>query len=216
MRWLVWNAWRSLAILSALRACIPVVAKKFKVRLEICRLEGIEGNCGNVTLQIFEQWGPRAAGRMKEIVHHKVWQNASFYRVVPGKVIEFGIPADPIEHGIHWMHARIKDDQWLGIKNSKGHISFTKEGPNSRRCDVLISLRNNSKELDHMGLMPFGVIYDGWDTLDKLNHQYKESIAVQANRIWKWGNQFLESSFPGLSYVKEAAIEDDHTAHDEL
>jgi cyclophilin family peptidyl-prolyl cis-trans isomerase len=77
-----------------------------------------------------------------------------FFRVVRNYVVQFGISGDP-EANRMWANANLVDDP-VKQSNSKGAVSFAKEGPNSRSTQLFINLRDNSKTLDKTGFAPIG------------------------------------------------------------
>lgn len=156
---------------------------------------------GPFEVKVQRELAPIGADRFYNLVKNGFYDRAGFFRVVPGFVIQFGLPADP-QVGRAWRTATIEDDPVKG-SNTKGTITFATAGPNSRTTQVFINFADNSR-LDRMGFAPFGEVVTGMDVVESLNAEYRERPnqgAIQAQ-----GNAYLEAEFPNLDYIKTARI----------
>src|ERR1700732_2793035 len=61
---------------------------------------------GDFVVEVNRAWAPLGADRFYNLVKNGYFTNASFFRVVPGFVVQFGIPAKPAV-GRAWGHAKI-------------------------------------------------------------------------------------------------------------
>ena len=154
-------------------------------------------------IRVHPDWAPKGAARFQEIVKKNLLSDARFFRVVPGFVAQFGIPASP-EVAAQWREKTIPDDP-VKVSNKRGTLVFATSGPNSRTTQMFINFNDNSN-LDGMGFSPFGeVVGDGMSVVDKINPEYGESPNQGA--IQMQGNAYLEKDFPDLAYIKQIGID---------
>jgi peptidyl-prolyl cis-trans isomerase A (cyclophilin A) len=173
---------------------------------ETCQIR-FDTSQGSFTIEINRAWAPKGADRFYTLVRSGFYDGARFFRVLPGFVVQFGIPADP-QVARSWRTARLEDDP-VTQANTKGTITFATSGPNSRTTQVFINLGDN-RNLDSMGFAPFGRITEGMDVVEKLHSGYGEGSphgrGPDQGRIQSEGNAYLQKSFPKLDYVERAAI----------
>lgn len=158
---------------------------------------------GDFVVEVYPEWAPRGAARFKEAVERGVYDNAKFFRVVPGFVVQFGIPGDPAV-AAQWRNARILDDP-VTQSNTRGTITFATSGANSRITQVFINYGDNS-QLDRMGFAPFGKVIEGMEVVDGFNSRYGEQPTGMQSFIQERGNAYLDEAFPGLDYIKKATV----------
>ena len=175
--------------------------KSFEVKFETTK--------GDFVVAVDPDLAPLGAAQFKEIVTSGAYKDARFFRVVPGFVVQWGIPGDPKLAAL-WDKKTIKDEP-VKASNVKGTITYAKSGlPNSRSSQVFINLGNNSN-LDGMGFSPFGKVVEGMDVIESITSEYGES--PDQFRIESEGNAYLEKSFPNLDYIKSATVIEDEEAH---
>ena len=165
----------------------------FKVRFECSN--------GSFTVQCHKAWAPLGTQRFYELVTSGFYDDARFFRVVPGFVVQFGMAGDPDVHA-RWSDADIPDDPVIA-SNEPGSISFASRGPNTRTTQVFINYGDNGR-LDGMGFAPFGRVVEGMETVEAINAQYGQQ--PDQGRISAHGNAYLQSKFPNLDYVKRATL----------
>src|SRR6202022_3464895 len=68
---------------------------------------------GEFTVSVTRAWAPIGADRFYNLVKHHFYDNASFFRVVPNFVVQFGINAYPPVSAA-WQNANIKDEPVVG------------------------------------------------------------------------------------------------------
>lgn len=156
---------------------------------------------GDFVLEIRKEWAPLGAERFYEICKEGVYNDARFFRVVPGFMVQWGIPGDP-NLAAQWREATMKDDPVIQT-NSPGMISFATSGPNSRTTQVFINYGDNAR-LDGMGFAPFGKVVEGMDVVTAINAKHRE----QPNQglIQRKGNEYLKATFPDLDYIKTVRL----------
>lgn len=161
---------------------------------------------GTVVVECHKDWAPLGVERFATLVKEGFFNDVRFFRVVTNPrpfVVQFGISGDP-QVSAKWRNARIKDDP-VRQSNARGTIVFATSGPNSRTTQVFINLGDNAS-LDGMGFAPFGKVVEGMDVVDSFNNQYQEAPTKAQAQIQAKGNAFLDQQFPGLDYIKSAAI----------
>jgi peptidyl-prolyl cis-trans isomerase A (cyclophilin A) len=163
---------------------------------------------GPFVVEVHRAWAPLGADRIYNLVKNGFYTDASFFRVLPGFVVQFGISAKPAVAKA-WNDAKIKDDP-VTQSNLRGTLTFATAGPNTRTTQVFINLANN-KSLDSMGFTPFGKVIEGMGVVDSLYSGYGEG-APQGNgpdqsRITNQGKSYLDKEFPKLDSIKSAVIE---------
>ena len=171
----------------------------FKVKFECSN--------GDFVLEIHKDWAPIGVERFYEVCKEGVYNDARFFRVVPGFVVQWGIPGDP-NIGAQWREANIKDDKVIK-SNEPGTIVFATSGPNSRTTQLFINYGNNAR-LDGMGFAPFGKVVEGMDVVKAIYAQYGEE--PNQGLIQSKGNAYLKSAFPKMDYIKTVRLVQDAPA----
>mmetsp|Transcript_112237 Transcript_112237/g.312351 ORF Transcript_112237/g.312351 Transcript_112237/m.312351 type:complete len:206 (+) Transcript_112237:68-685(+) len=188
----------------ALLAAAAVAAEEpFRLRFDVEKLEGEKGSAGFFVVEVHPDWAPLGAARVKEIVEEKVWETARFFRVVPGFVVQWGIPGKP-SVATEWRERKIKDDPMRSdISNLEGYVTFAKSGEDTRTTQVFINLSDNAN-LDSMGFPPFGKVVEGMDVVKKINSKHGES--PNQAKIQSSGNAYLKQSFPDLTFIRKVTL----------
>jgi len=162
---------------------------------------------GDFVVEINRSWAPRGANRFYNLVKNGFFDNASFFRVLRGFVVQFGIHANPQVARV-WAGAAIKDDL-VKHSNVKGTITFAMAGANTRTTQIFINLGNNTS-LDGMGFAPLGKVVEGMEVVLQLYGGYGEG-APEGNgpdqgRLQREGKAYLDKSFPKLDSIKTATL----------
>jgi peptidyl-prolyl cis-trans isomerase A (cyclophilin A) len=162
---------------------------------------------GDFVVTVTRSWAPLGADRFYNLVKHHFYDNASFFRVLPGFVAQFGISAYPPVNKV-WEPAVIKDDP-VAQSNLRGYLTFATGGPNTRTTQVFINLADN-KRLDSMGFAAFGQVADGMKVVDMFYDQYGEGApsggGPDQDQIQKQGKPYLDKGWPKLDYIKTTTI----------
>jgi peptidyl-prolyl cis-trans isomerase A (cyclophilin A) len=166
-----------------------------------------ETSTGEFVVEVQRAWAPLGADRFYNLVANGFYDGARFFRVVPGFVVQFGIPGEPALSAA-WAEARIADDP-VRESNLRGRVTFATAGPNTRTSQVFINLADNPG-LDRMGFAAFGTVVEGMEVVDNLYAGYGEGAPMGGGpdqaRIRTEGNVYLEAEFPRLDYVVRATI----------
>ncbi len=162
---------------------------------------------GPFVVEVHRDWAPLGADRFYNLVKNGFYDNARFFRVISGFMVQFGINGDPAISA-RWRGARIGDDP-VKQSNSRGFMTFATAGPNTRTTQVFINYANNSG-LDGQGFAPFGQVVSGMNVVDALYGGYGEGAPSGAGpeqgRVQSEGNAYLTSQFPKLDYIKSATV----------
>jgi peptidyl-prolyl cis-trans isomerase A (cyclophilin A) len=162
---------------------------------------------GDFVVTVTRAWAPLGADRFYNLVKHHFYDNASFFRVLPNFMAQFGISAYPPVNKV-WEPAVIKDDP-VKQSNVRGYITFATGGPNTRTTQVFINFGDN-KRLDHDGFAPFGQVTDGMKVVDMFYDQYGEGApsggGPDQDQIQKQGKPYLDKGWPKLDYIKTTTI----------
>jgi peptidyl-prolyl cis-trans isomerase A (cyclophilin A) len=163
---------------------------------------------GAFEVEVHRDWAPAGADRFYNLVKNGFFDNARFFRVVSGFMVQFGLNGDP-NVSAQWRQARIPDDQ-VKQSNTRGMITFATAGPNTRTTQVFINFANNAN-LDGMGFAPFGQVVSGMSVVDALYNGYGEGaprgMGPDQGRIQQEGNAYLMKDFGKLDYINKATIE---------
>jgi cyclophilin family peptidyl-prolyl cis-trans isomerase len=164
---------------------------------------------GPFVIEVHREWAPFGADRFYEVVKSGFYNNARFFRVLKGFIVQWGISGDP-DLNAKWINMTIPDDP-VKQPNTSGMVTFAKGGPASRTTQVFINLADNSSQLDAMGFAPFGRVVEGMNVVYQLYGGYGEGAPQGAgpdqNMIQARGNQYLEEHYPRLDFIKTATIE---------
>ena len=163
---------------------------------------------GTFVIQVNRDWAPNGADRFFNLVKAGFYNDARFFRVIDGFMVQFGISGNP-DVSAAWSDANIKDDP-VRESNSRGTVTFATAGPNTRTTQVFINFNNNSM-LNGQGFAPFGKVISGMDVVDSLYKGYGEGAprgnGPNQGLIKAQGNAYLVTQFPKLDYIKKATIE---------
>jgi peptidyl-prolyl cis-trans isomerase A (cyclophilin A) len=159
---------------------------------------------GDFTVTVNRAWAPVGADRFYNLVKHHYYDNASFFRVVPGFVVQFGISAYPPVSAA-WRGANLKDDP-VTQSNKRGYLTFATAGPNTRTTQIFINLKDNGG-LDRQGFAPFGVVDgQGMKVVDMLYDQYGDAAGPDQDQIEAQGKPYLDKGWPKLDSIKTATL----------
>jgi peptidyl-prolyl cis-trans isomerase A (cyclophilin A) len=160
---------------------------------------------GDFVVKVTRAWAPIGADRFYNLVKHHFYDNASFFRVVPGFVVQFGISAYP-PVAAAWADANIKDEPVVA-SNKRGYLTYAKTGmPNTRSTQIFINLKDN-EGLDRQGFSPFGYVDpQGMKVVEMLFDQYGDSSGPDQDQITKQGKPYLDKGWPKLDSIKAATL----------
>src|ERR1700694_5508365 len=160
---------------------------------------------GDFIVTVNRGWAPIGADRFYNLVKHHFYDNASFFRVVPGFIVQFGISAYP-PVAAAWDQANIQDEP-VTQSNKRGYLTYAKTSmPNTRSTQIFINLKDNAG-LDRQGFSPFGYVdAQGMKVVDMLYDQYGDSAGPDQDQISKQGKAYLHKGWPQLASIKTATL----------
>jgi peptidyl-prolyl cis-trans isomerase A (cyclophilin A) len=171
-------------------------------------------SAGIFVIEVTRAWAPNGADRFYNLVKNGYYDNARFFRVIEGFMVQFGINGDPALNSV-WQSARIPRDP-VKESNQPGYVTFAMQGgptgPDTRTTQVFINFGDNSRSLDSAGFAPFGKVTQGMDVVNKIYSGYGEGApsgkGPDQGLAQSQGNAYLTKNFPKLDYIKKATIED--------
>jgi peptidyl-prolyl cis-trans isomerase A (cyclophilin A) len=177
---------------------------------EVFRVK-VETTAGSFVIEAHRDWAPRGADRFYALVAAGYYDDSRFFRVVPGRWVQFGIAGDPVI-AQQWRETKIADDV-LKKHNTAGYVAFSNTGPNTRSTQVFINLGDNHAQNDkEAGFAPFGQVVEGMDVVEKLYGGYGEQSgggmrAGKQDKMFEGGNGYLDKQFPKLDKLVSARVE---------
>ena len=175
---------------AALKARAP---ENFKVAMTTTK--------GDVVIEVHRAWAPLGADRFYNLVKAGFFNDAAFFRVLPGFVVQFGLNGNPAVNKA-WADTKFRDDP-VKETNKKGTITFATAGANTRTTQLFINLGENQR-LDSMGFSPFGTVTEGMDVVEKIYSGYGES--PDQEKITNQGKAYLSKNFPQMDSIKTAKV----------
>jgi peptidyl-prolyl cis-trans isomerase A (cyclophilin A) len=189
-------------LLLALPLWCPKTPEVFRVKFET--------TAGSFVIEAHRDWSPHGADRFYELVRMKYYDDSRFFRVVPGRWVQFGINGNPT---IAQQQRRITiPDDPLKQHNTRGYVAFSNTGPNTRSTQVYINLGDNTARNDiEAGFAPFGQIVEGMDVVEKLYGGYGERSgggmrAGHQAQMFEGGNAYLDREYPKLDKLIRATM----------
>ncbi len=162
---------------------------------------------GDFDIRIYAAWSPRAADRLYQLVKHKYFDYAIFYRVTADYVAQFGSSNRVLTS--QWMAYPVPDEPVLQ-SNKRGTMTFARAGKDNRGSDLFINLADNTRldTTEHLGVRgypPLGEVIHGMDVVEKLFDVYGDDLMQETGRMYSDRNGFMQA-YPGLDYVKKAYL----------
>src|SRR5260370_32692907 len=160
---------------------------------------------GDLVVTVNRAWAPIGADRFYNLVKHRFYDNASFFRVVPVFIVQFGISAYPPVSAA-WEKANIQDEP-VTQSNKRGYLTYAKTSmPNTRSTQIFINLKDNAG-LDRQGFSPFGLVdAQGMKVVDMFYDQYSETSGPEQDQISNLGKPYLDKGWPKLDSIKTATL----------
>jgi homoserine O-acetyltransferase len=163
---------------------------------------------GPFVIEVSRDRAPRGADRFYQLVRARFFDDSRFFRVVPAFIAQFGIPGDPAVTGV-WQDRTMPDDPEVE-PNLRGTVAFAMKGPDDRRTQLYINLRDNPRN-DGQGFAIIGRVIEGMAVVDSLYGGYGETSgggmrAGRQQRLLEEGNAYLDREFPRLDRIRRAVI----------
>jgi cyclophilin family peptidyl-prolyl cis-trans isomerase len=163
---------------------------------------------GVVDIEVTRDWGPVGADRFINLVRYGYYDDVRFFRVTPGRWVQFGINGAPAVAKA-WRHRTIPDEPFKQ-SNVRGTVAFAFAVANGRTTQVFFNLRDNSPTHDKEPFVPFGRVVRGMEVVDAFNAEYGEGPggirAGKQDAYFEGGNAWLSVQFPRLDYIRTARL----------
>jgi peptidyl-prolyl cis-trans isomerase A (cyclophilin A) len=187
----------------------PPAASKVKETVPDLFHVKLDTSKGTVDIEVHRDWAPAGADHFFQLVKSGFYDGARFFRVVRGFVVQFGINGDPQTNAM-WANAMLPDDP-VKQPNVTGTVTYAMRGPGTRNTQIFINLADNRKSLDSQGFAPIGKVVDGMPVVLDLYGFYGEMAPMgqgpDPTRIQQQGNDYLDSHFPRLDFIKKATVQ---------
>ncbi len=175
---------------------------------EVFRVK-VETTAGNFVVEVHRAWSPHGADRFYELVRDGYYNDSRFFRVVPGRWVQFGISGNP-QKAAEWRHRVIPDDRRIQ-HNTKGFVAFANTGPDTRSTQVYINTGDNTRNDGENGFAPFGRVVEGMETVENLYGRYGEHAgggmrAGHQDTMFAGGNAYMDREFPKLDKLIRASV----------
>jgi len=162
---------------------------------------------GDVVIEVTRAWAPLGVDRFYNLVKNHYYDGATFFRVLPGFVAQFGISARPAVSKV-WTDAKIPDDP-VTQSNLRSYLTFATAGPNTRTTQIFINLADNTR-LDGMGFAPFAKVVEGMEVVGQFYTGYGEGApsgnGPDQSRLTDEGKAYIDKNFPLLDSIKTAVV----------
>jgi peptidyl-prolyl cis-trans isomerase A (cyclophilin A) len=173
------------------------------------------GNGGLIVIKVVRAWSPHGVDRMFQLILDNYFNCATFFRVVPGFVVQLGLAADPALTA-KWnsnIPDDVEEDSQISMKkqsNKAGTISFAKTSdPNSRSTQIFINTVDNTS-LDHQGFTPIGHVLAGLDLLSTVyNPTPEDNMGISQDELTTGGNTWVLSEYPQIDMITRTVWEQD-------
>jgi peptidyl-prolyl cis-trans isomerase A (cyclophilin A) len=168
----------------------------------------VDTSVGIVDIEVVRTWAPRGADRFVALVRHGYYDDNRFFRVRPGRWVQFGINGDPAVARA-WREKTFPDDPFVQ-SNTRGTVAFAFAAPNGRSTQVFVNTSDNSATHDREPFTPFGRVVAGMEHVDRINAEHGEGPggirAGKQHPFFEGGNAWLLRMFPRLDYIRRAIV----------
>jgi cyclophilin family peptidyl-prolyl cis-trans isomerase len=183
-------------------------APEFRVHAPQLVIVRLESSRGAIDIEVVRSWAPRGADRFVALARHGYYGGNRFFRVRPGKWVQFGINGDPAIARA-WRNRTFPDDPFVQ-SNTRGTVAFAFAVPNGRATQVFVNTGDNSDTHDKEPFTPFGRVVAGMSHVDAINAEYGEGPggirAGKQDPFFEGGNAWLRREFPRLDFIQRATI----------
>ncbi|KAJ9448590.1 Peptidyl-prolyl cis-trans isomerase [Diplonema papillatum] len=162
----------------------------------------------NIEVKVLTSDAPLGAARLYELVGDGFFDEAVFFRVVPGFIVQFGIAADP---SMTEAWAEPLTDEPLKLSNTEGTLVYATSGVNTRSTQLFFNLGDNSSKLDDKGFTPVGTVVNFEETLETTLQKVKnptpdDKSGIEQGDYEQKGNDWLLQEYPEVNMITRAYI----------
>lgn len=183
-------------------------AAVFRTRAPERAIVRLDTTVGPIDIEVHRAWAPRGADRFVALARHGYYDGARFFRVRPGRWVQFGINGDPAIAQA-WRDQMIPDDPFVQ-SNTRGTVAFAFAVPNGRSTQVFVNTGDNAATHDKEPFTPFGRVVAGMEHVDGVNAEHGEGPggirAGKQDPFFAGGNRWLDRVFPRLDFIRRVVI----------
>ena len=183
-------------------------APEFGVQAPERAIVRLDTSRGTIDVEVLRRWAPRGADRFVALARHGYYDGARFFRVRPGRWVQFGINGDPAIARA-WRNRTFPDDPFVQ-SNVRGTVAFAFVVPNGRTTQVFVNTGDNAATHDKEPFTPFGRVVSDMSQVDAINAEYGEGPggirAGKQDPYFKGGNSWLLREFPRLDFIRRATV----------
>lgn len=183
-------------------------APEFHVQAPERSVVRLDSSLGAIDVEVVRRWAPRGADRFVALARHGYYDGARFFRVRPGRWVQFGVNGDPAIAKA-WRNRTLADDPFVQ-SNTRGTVAFAFAVPNGRTTQVFVNTGDNAATHDKEPFTPFGRVLSGMDHVDAINAEYGEGPggirAGTQDPFFEGGNAWLLRQFPRLDFIRRATV----------
>jgi cyclophilin family peptidyl-prolyl cis-trans isomerase len=183
-------------------------APEFRVQAPERSLVRLESSIGAIDIEVVRRWSPRGADRFVALARHGYYDGARFFRVRPGRWVQFGINGDPAIARA-WRNRTFPDDPFVQ-SNTRGTVAFAFAVPNGRATQVFVNTGDNAATHDKEPFTPFGRVVSGMSHVDAISAEHGEGPggirAGKQDPFFAGGNVWLLREFPRLDFIRRATV----------
>jgi peptidyl-prolyl cis-trans isomerase A (cyclophilin A) len=163
----------------------------------------LDTTVGDIVIEVTRANAPLGADKFYSMVKAKGYDGCRFFRVIPGTIVQFGIPADPAVTKV-WTRNFPDDPRRVNNSNRWATVAYAK-GPrkDSRTSQLFINLDDN-RELDSEGFVPIGRVIQGMKKLVTVYSDY--GGAPDQHKIETQGEAYLAKAYPKLDVIRTATV----------
>jgi len=183
-------------------------AAEFRVPAPERGVVRLDSSRGPIDVEVARRWAPRGADRFVALARHGYYDGARFFRVRPGRWVQFGINGDPAIARA-WREWTFPDDPFVQ-SNTRGTVAFAFAVPNGRTTQVFVNTGDNAATHDKEPFTPFGRVVSGMEHVDSVYAEYGEGPgglrAGKQDPFFAGGNAWLLKEFPRLDFIRRATV----------
>jgi cyclophilin family peptidyl-prolyl cis-trans isomerase len=183
-------------------------APEFRAQAPERAVVRLDSSKGTIDIEVIRRWAPRGADRFVALARHGYYDGARFFRVRPGRWVQFGVNGDPAIAKA-WRSRTFEDDPFVE-SNVRGTVAFAFAVPNGRTTQVFVNTGDNAATHDKEPFTPFGRIVAGMEHVDAVNAEYGEGPggirAGKQDAFFEGGNAWLFREFPRLDFIRRATV----------
>lgn len=156
-------------------------------------------------------WSPLGVDRFYRLVKLGYYDGTRFFRVVPGFVVQWGIPGDPAVSAV-WIDRRVPDEP-VRQGNTRSRVSFARGGPNTRSVQLYVNLADNVRldTTSTFGFPAIGEVVEGMAVVDSMYDGYScrrgaVGTCPSQDSLRLQGEAYVRRVHPQLDQIKRALV----------